>query len=509
MPNTLTDSLNFVQQEEETRDSFPLFKRARTDKYGFALVVIRKGSLVGYIPSKGITVESDIQRNYTRMGVKKGDVILNVNLGPQSLQIKDTLPTQDRYPRFYSLELEISVTDPLQFTQRYIEQVDPVAKAKTAIEGFIQDSASGYTHDELTVERLREWAKDALTIEPHKDYGLSVRVVHKVTFPENPDRIRELKLEREKELKILEAKQKGEIERARTQQDIYTGQLKALGDVETRQLTSSGERKIQEEEAQYKRDEQVRQDEHERERQHQDLTHQLNIQGIQQQLKEGEVQGEISIEKIKALHDREVWEERIRRESIEQLAKKLIPVLGSRINESLINDRKLLSEAANDPELRDFLRIFGGGTLPPLLTERSNVRVSPSPEGDDTSAGQASSVQSQSTQALPGVLQQKADVIEVPDLGLRLIQTTLSEEQRQIAATETYTGFLISTVNEHGPAKKADLRVGDIVIELNHVELTTVQDISQAIDVQKSEDALPVCVLRNERLHECKIDMHP
>ncbi len=185
--NTLTDTLNLVKHEEG-RGTFHLFKRKRAEQYGFTLVIFRKQALLGFISSSDIAVEGDILRRYDRLGIKDGDSILSINLGPQCLKIAETLPTQDRWPRTYELELDLAVTDPILFAQRYIQQSDPVQWAKTAIEGFIQYTAGFWNHDDISETMLREWVLQALTIPQNTTSGLHVVAVHKAHLPMNPDR---------------------------------------------------------------------------------------------------------------------------------------------------------------------------------------------------------------------------------------------------------------------------------------------------------------------------------
>src|SRR5579863_8196491 len=180
MSNTLTHTLKLVQTEEG-RSTFAIFRRKRTEHYGFCLVVFRGKAFLGYIPSSDITVEGDILPRYERIGIKNGDTILSVNLGPQPLEISDTLPTRDGYPCDYGLILDIRVIDPVKFAQQYVQETDPVARAKTAIEGHIQQCSGHYLHDDMNEGLLREFAEQSLTIEPNTAFGLTIVKAQKAT----------------------------------------------------------------------------------------------------------------------------------------------------------------------------------------------------------------------------------------------------------------------------------------------------------------------------------------
>src|SRR5947199_3816714 len=117
----MTDSLKFVQREEG-KGTLHLFGRKQAERFGFCLVIFHKDACLGFISSSDLVVASDIQRKYDRIGVRDGDTILSVNLGPKPLEITDTLPTKDGWSRAYKLTLEISVKDPVKFAQRYIQE---------------------------------------------------------------------------------------------------------------------------------------------------------------------------------------------------------------------------------------------------------------------------------------------------------------------------------------------------------------------------------------------------
>jgi hypothetical protein len=597
---------------ETQHNTFPLFKRKRAESYGFALVILRKGAFLGSILSSDITVESDITRKYERLGIKDGDEIFSVNMGPQPLKIQDTLPTRDWGPRPYSVELNIQVSDPPKFTLMYIQQADPVARARNAIESFIQQMSGARKHDDITDDTVRQWASQALTIETYKSYGLRVQVVQKVSVSMNPRRVQESELEYRRRFETKKIETEGFLERTKEQENINLEQLKLQGKIDSDSLQTDARRQEDEKQEdfnqvqekkrreyenqkaledlveQQKRQQQIhtldtlklrqqmtidetteqhRQDmklhtltgeyrikEHEQALEMIDVKHarELEIGTVDQQLQiEGKrarhagdleidaVKRQFQVEEIKtqrsqeietikllkeytlqvsrhqleiaqAKHEQEqqniVWENTLRRTVFSTLGSEISPALITRMREQITDERSSLGGAVNDPELRYLLDIISGnnGATPPLLNmAKSSRSVSEAPTPSEPEQEQETATK---PQALPGVVLQKEETVEIPDLGLKLIMTILSEDMRLQAALENNTSFIIYMINEHGPARDTPLKVADIVLEINGMVIQTVQDISQAISSRQTGEPVSISILRGEdQLYEYKV----
>jgi hypothetical protein len=611
MVNTETDRLNMVRVETQ-HNTFPLFKRKRAESYGFALVVLRKGVLLGSILSSDIAVESDITRIYERLGVKDGDEIFSVNLGPQPLKIQDTLPTNDWGPRPYTMELTIQVSDPLKFTLMYIQQADPIARTRSAIEGYIQLMSGPRNHDDITDDTVRQWAIQALTLEAYKSYGLRVQMVQKVSVAENPGRAQESELERRKRFEIKRLETEGLLERTKEQQNINLEQLKQQGKIDSDSMQTEANRREEEKQENFHQEQEKKRREYENQKILEDLAEQqkrqqqihaldmlklkqqmttnetteqyrqemkirtltgeyrikeheqalemidtkhareLELGNVDQQLliegKRARHAGDLEIEAVnrqhqieeittkrsqeveaikllqeytlqvrrhqleieQAKHEQEQqkieWENKLQRELLTRLGSDISPALATRIREQIMDEKSSLGGAVNDPELRYLLDIISGnsGTTPPLLNmAKASSAVSEAPASPESQEPEATT----KPQALPGVVLQKEETVEIPDFGLKLITATLSEEICLQAALENNKGFIIYMINEQGPARGTPLKVADIVLEINGITIQTAQDISQAVGSRQTGEAVSVCILRGEdQLYEYKIN---
>ena len=541
MNNPLTDTLKLVQQEEG-RGTFHIFRRRRAEKYGFCLVVFRNKAFLGYIPSTDITVEGDILRRYERIGIKDGDAIFSVNLGPQPLEVSDILPTQDGYPREYKLTLDICVIDPIKFAQKYVQETDPVARARTAIEGYIQQCASHWRHDDMNESLLREFAEQALTIEPNTALGLKVLKAQKASLQLNPNRAREIELSQKRKLEEKEIQTEGYLSRAREQEKINLQTLTTQGVLDIEQLKIEAKRRQDEIDGELARQEELKRREHEYRKAVAEREEQLRLQGHTHQLEQLTTKQRFLLEKAQTTQEHEIaemklleqykqqvriheveladqqhqldmerraWESQMQKKWIAEVGSGAIPALVERIKEQLADDKSSLRGAVSEPELQYMLNILAGAggssaSGNPLLAIAQNKEaITVSESKDDTSAKPGK--ESKPVQALPGVIQQKEDTIEIPDLGLKLIQTYLSEEQCQRAGIGA-SSFIIYMIDEYGPAREAQLMVSDIVVELNGEQPTTVQDISNAISSRQTGSAVSLCVLRGEALIEIEVD---
>ncbi len=541
MNNPLTDTLKLVQIEEG-RGTFQIFRRKRTEQYGFCLVVFRNKAFLGYIPSSDITVEGDILRRYERIGIKNGDTIFSVNLGPQPLEITDTLPTRDGFPCEYKLTLDICVSDPIKFAQKYVQETDPLARAKTAIEGHIQRCSSQWMHDDMNESLLREFAEQSLTIEPNTAFGLKVVKAQKAALRTNPTRAKEIELTQKRLLEEKRIQTEGYLSRVQEQEKIDLQTLATQGELDVEQLRVEAKRKQDEINAEIARQEEIKHQEHEHKKALSDLEVQLSQQDYTHQMETKDTQQRFLLEKAKTTHEHEIegmnlldkythlvrvheietaeaqhkldmertaWENQMQQNWIAEVGKGAMPALTARIREQLADDKSSLRGAVNEPELQYMLEILSGtqgsnSSKPPLAIEqhKKDISISESKDVPPTPP----SVEDPPTEAFPGVIQQKEGIIEIPDLGFKLIQTTLSEDQCQRAAiTANSVGFIIFKITEYGPAWEAQLMVSDIIIELNGIQPRTVQDISNAISSLETASVVSLYILRGEALIEAQV----
>jgi hypothetical protein len=206
-----------------------------------------------------------------------------------------------------------------------------------------------------------------------------------------------------------------------------------------------------------------------------------------------------------------------------------INALSERINQ-MIEDGRALDEVFNEhPEFREIFQIPGrlgkqdikqdiqkeplrieeatNRNRPASTTNersgvsRANTTPQPTPDRQETTSQPFSQV----TGTLPGILRQPNDTINITDLGITLIQTQLSATQHEIAATHTPTAFLVSALDEHGPARRAQISTGDIVIEINGEEPRDIQSISRILQAYKPGSSVSLCILRGEDLKNVDI----
>jgi hypothetical protein len=522
----MTDALKLVQREEG-KGTLHLFSRKQAERFGFCLVIFRKDACLGFISSSDIVVASDIQRKYDRIGVKDSDIILSVNLGPKPLEITDTLPTKDTLPRAYKLTLEISVNDPVKFAQRYIQESDPVALAKTAIEGYIQRCTSNQLHDDISERMLRDYAEQALRMEPNPSIGLTVKIAHKATLWMNPEHEKALKEERERQARERRIEGEGYLARLEAQQEIHKRKLETEGELDLEGLKSEAQRIQDEKEAQHKREQDERQREYERKKDVVELDHQQDITktkvqfGLEMQmykLLEG-YKGEVYVreEAIKeaqhqALLDKYTWEKQMRQSWIAQIGEGTMPALIARVKEAIEDDKSSLRKAVNEPELQYLLDILSGTgntdtnarAYPLSITQESSSRSSASNSNATLSTQDADD---KPIDALPGIIQQKDITVEIPDLGFKLIQTTLPEKQCSKAGIAVSSKvFVIYSLNEYGTVEEKRPTVGDILVEINGMTPETILDLSHAVSSRRAGEVVSMYVLRGEVLVEVLVN---
>ena len=145
----------------------------------------------------------------------------------------------------------------------------------------------------------------------------------------------------------------------------------------------------------------------------------------------------------------------------------------------------------------------------PTVEEKGGAPLTSSIPGESINANSQTPNQGiQDTGTLPGILRQQNDTINITDLGITLLQIELSENQRNIASTHTSTAFVISALNDSGPARQAQLTVGDIVIEIDGQEPTDTQSISRILKSYKPGSTVSLCILHGEELMNVDVQNH-
>jgi S1-C subfamily serine protease len=76
-----------------------------------------------------------------------------------------------------------------------------------------------------------------------------------------------------------------------------------------------------------------------------------------------------------------------------------------------------------------------------------------------------------------------------------------------LAGVENKMGALVMQIEPDGPAAKAGLLPGDVVISLDGVEINGVDDLIRTLDRDRIDRTLKMDVLRLGRLRE--LDVHP
>ncbi len=239
------------------------------------------------------------------------------------------------------------------------------------------------------------------------------------------------------------------------------------------------------------------------------LVEEIRQQGQRHQLEEVQQKHQLQLETQK-------WEDTMRKQIFEKIGEGTMPSLIARIREQILDEKSTLNEAAREPELRYLLDILSGGNPGvsiPLLTmpqnpppEQTVNRVSQVNENQSNAAAQTSVTgQFHVEKTLPGVVHQAEETIEIPDFGMKLIQTTFSDELHIKAGTAVPIGFIVYMLNEHGPASQSQLQVADIIIAINDHDIQNVQDISQAVSTRENGTEVLLYILRGQELKEVKL----
>jgi hypothetical protein len=252
MMNTLTDRLDLVKIED-AKGFLRLFSRNRSSSDGFCLVVFRKESYLGSIISDEVITENDLKRRCERIGVRDGDSILRINMGPRPMTLNERLTTQDGYVRPYKLEIEIHVSDPRTFAQRYRQSSDPVNLARLAIEGYLQRYATRNMHDDLEEDTLRNYARQALNDGSNRSFGLAVTVAHKLTLQMDPIRVKELEIIQKGRLEEQRIREEARVKQIEVQESTEVQKEEVRGSSEVERLRTESNQSLQSAIADYER----------------------------------------------------------------------------------------------------------------------------------------------------------------------------------------------------------------------------------------------------------------
>jgi hypothetical protein len=551
--NIETKQSGLVQEQEEGWEARFLFNRRQGEKSGYTLVIFRQGHFIGHIPSSEIVVPGDVAYKTKKLGVKPGDRILSINLGSHPLLISSVLPTSDNYPRSYRILLDIKVRDHQKFAQEYIQDSDPVAHARVVIEGHIRRYLGSEEHDDITEQRIRECAEQALLAKPNDAIGLAVFNVPKVELWENADYTRKRQQERDHIVQVDKLRDEAYIDRIKEHNKWDLNKVQAQGEKELSELKNETDI-MQTKHEEEKKDiqaarEQQRQkyqtiSDYELKRIAQSQEHQLRIdvrdyeiheldhQNLLSQIKaneeykmqmlsmprQHELQAQIRGEEIRqAEHEALLAEKKAQRELIQKdkefqmaVRQKWIANFGDRAMPGMIQ-RILAAVDEGESELGDAATRTQLDFLFSMISERSGTSQTPNPpqslltQSDDTIDVQRAKTSelggtdvSGDSEVLPGITQQRDQTIEIPDLGLKLIQTTLSPEQRQQASISTDVGFIVYQIQDSRSTDLDFFKVGDILFEINETSLTSISDLSQAISAHKVGQKVEAIVLRNE-----------
>jgi PDZ domain len=262
LTNVQTDQLDIVRIEE-AKGLFRLFSRTLSSSDGFCLVVFRKESYIGSISSEGVVTESDLRRKYDRIGVRDGDSILRINMGPRPMTISERLTTQDGYTRAYKLEIEIHVSDARNFAQRYRQASDPINMARLAIEGALQRCATRNIHDELSEEMLLNCTLQALTSGSNRSFGLGVTAAHKITLWMDPIRVKELEIIQKGHLEEQRIREEARVKQIEVQEGTEVRKEEVRGNADVGRLQMEFDQEFQATVADFERSEEQKRREHE------------------------------------------------------------------------------------------------------------------------------------------------------------------------------------------------------------------------------------------------------
>lgn len=204
-PNEMTEQLGLVDRISG-RGFLAWFSRQQQAQDGFSLEVFRGNVHIGSILSNEIS--GDIKKRYDRLGIRDGDMILRVNLGSRMMNINGLLPTGDQgdrhFIREYEMVLKFRVSHPDKFALHYHQLSDPIALAKSAIQGAILKYAQRTQHDDINEFGLCYQAENALELRSNRDIGVSVTSAYVTSLKSDPMYIQISDMKKQATITVLE-----------------------------------------------------------------------------------------------------------------------------------------------------------------------------------------------------------------------------------------------------------------------------------------------------------------
>ena len=503
-PTVSTETLQLVIREEVT-EANRFFGRPVISRVGYDLAIFRQGTIAGWIAANSVTTLNELGKAY-RSRVKNGDVVYAIKNGQWHLEISDTLRTKDGRSRDYTLDLTLSIIDARQFIEQYVQysnqHTDPVEMVSRAIKGFLRQTMGLIDHDLMSDRDLINAALEALRYENNSAFGLVVNRADVLRFDIDPHIKKLREIDQRIEKGSLEAKGEGTIGKIKAQNDADVKIIAKKADVEVNRLERDAQREQSWKDATFEA-------ELERHKLHQIIDNlayhnQIEEAKLAKEVRAAEHEGRLV--RIRANNQASVQVTEIRNELIKDLSRMKEEYLRS-IREAVEDDQQRIGAALADSGLLELLAALerlSGSSATAHRSLPSIAQTSAETFPDTGAPGKPSGEwPSPTTGPLPGILKQ--DVAEDPilliaDLGLKLILTSLGEEQSPLTGLGQHTAFLICGVITHSPVEQARLQVGDILVEMNALPLATLEDLSRAVSSARPGQELSFVALRDRAL---------
>ena len=218
MSNDVTGRLSLVSSDEVIQASF--LGKTIIASTGFSKEIFRNGRHEASVrlDEPGISLESSPALNQYK--ARNGDRVLTVNLGPAQLPLKGNFYTKDNYSPSYEVLLELKVSNPSLFAERYLQQSDPAGILQMAIIQEFDEYAIRTPHSLLNKTKLRH---DARYNTQSAKVGIVVTEIYKseIYADSRLARINEMEREAEveksniiitSEVKMLRATESGKLD---------------------------------------------------------------------------------------------------------------------------------------------------------------------------------------------------------------------------------------------------------------------------------------------------------
>lgn len=104
-------------------------------------------------------------------------------------------------------------------------------------------------------------------------------------------------------------------------------------------------------------------------------------------------------------------------------------------------------------------------------------------------------------------LEQNGKVVR-PNLGINVVDLSqLSIFQRMREGIEDEEGILVTRVNRGGPAQKAGIQSGDMIVKLDDAEITTMKHFRQALYAKQVGDRVVLTVRRDGKEKQVEVTL--